>query len=153
MRILGDDGIPIEVLLVEDSPGDVRLTQEAFRDANRSVRLHVAFDGVDAMAFLRQEGSHLHAPRPDLILLDLNLPKMDGREVLAHIKADDGLKTIPTVILTTSEAEADIVKSYQLQANCYLSKPVQLDAFESIVKSINDFWLMKVKLPQQRQRR
>ena len=153
MRILGDDGIPIEVLLVEDSPGDVRLTQEAFRDANRSVRLHVAFDGVDAMAFLRQEGSHLHAPRPDLILLDLNLPKMDGREVLAHIKADDGLKTIPTVILTTSEAEADIVTSYQLQANCYLSKPVQLDAFESIVKSINDFWLMKVKLPQQRQRR
>ena len=151
--MIGENGMPIEVLLVEDSPGDVRLTQEAFRDANRSVHLHVAFDGVEAMAFLRQEGVHLHAPRPDLILLDLNLPKMDGREVLAHIKADDGLKTIPTVILTTSEAEADIVTSYQLQANCYLSKPVQLDAFESIVKSINDFWLTKVKFPQQKQSR
>ena len=150
MRIIGDGGTPIEVLLVEDSPGDVRLTQEAFRDANRSVHLHVAFDGVEAMAFLRREGVHGAAPRPDLILLDLNLPKMDGREVLAHIKEDDSLKTIPTVILTTSEAEADIVKSYELRANCYLSKPVQLDAFESIVKSINDFWLTKVKLPRQK---
>ena len=120
--------MPIEVLLVEDSPGDVRLTQEAFRDANQSIHLHVACDGVEAMAFLRHEGAYLDAPRPDLILLDLNLPKMDGREVLAHIKEDDDLKTIPTVILTTSDAEADIVKSYQLQANCYLSKPVQLDA-------------------------
>jgi CheY-like chemotaxis protein len=135
---------------VEDSPGDVRLTQEAFRDANPSIRLHVATDGVEAMTFLRREGIHANAPRPDLILLDLNLPKMDGREVLAHIKADDTLKTIPTVILTTSDAEADIVKSYQLQANCYLSKPVQLDVFESLVGSINDFWLNKVKLPQQR---
>ena len=140
----------VEVLLVEDSPGDVRLTQEAFRDANMSIHLHVATDGVDAMAFLRKEGRHGKSPRPDLILLDLNLPKMDGREVLAHIKADDSLRTIPTVILTTSEAEADIVKSYQLQANCYLSKPVQLDAFESLVKSINDFWLTKAKLPAQR---
>jgi chemotaxis family two-component system response regulator Rcp1 len=137
----------IEVLLVEDSPGDVRLTQEALRDANRSIRLHVASDGVEAMEFLRHEGVHGHAPRPDLILLDLNLPRMDGREVLARIKEDDRLRTIPTVILTTSEAEADIVKSYQLKANCYLSKPVQLDAFESVVKSINDFWLTKVKLP------
>ena len=111
----------------------------------------MASDGVEAMAFLGTRGLTLDAPRPDLILLDLNLPKMDGREVLAHIKEDDSLKTIPTVILTTSEAEADIVKSYQLQANCYLSKPVQLDAFESLVKSINDFWLTKVKLPQQRQ--
>jgi chemotaxis family two-component system response regulator Rcp1 len=101
------------------------------------------------MAFLRQEGAHAKAPRPDLILLDLNLPKMDGREVLAHIKDDSVLKTIPTVILTTSDAEADIVRSYQLQANCYLSKPVQLEAFESLVKSVNDFWLIKVKLPQQ----
>lgn len=142
--------MPIEVLLVEDSPGDVRLTQEAFRDANQDIRLHVATDGVEAMTFLRREGIHAHAPRPDLILLDLNLPKMDGREVLAHIKDDASLKTIPTVILTTSEAEADIVKSYQLQANCYLSKPVQLDAFESLVGSINDFWLTKVKLPQQK---
>jgi len=140
--------MPIEVLLVEDSPGDVRLTQEAFRDANRSIHLHVASDGVEAMAFLRHEGAHVHAPRPDLILLDLNLPKMDGREVLAHIKGDDSLKTIPTIILTTSAAEADIVKSYQLHANCYLCKPVQFDEFASLVKSINDFWLTKVKLPQ-----
>ena len=143
--------MPIEVLLVEDSPGDVRLTQEAFRDANPSIRMHVASDGVEAMSFLKREGIHAHAPRPELILLDLNLPKMDGREVLAHIKEDASLKTIPTVILTTSESEADIVKSYQLQANCYLSKPVQLDAFEALVKSINDFWLTKVKLPLQRQ--
>ena len=142
--------MPIQVLLVEDSPGDVRLTQEAFRDANGAIEMHVASDGVEAMAFLRREGIHSDAPRPDLILLDLNLPKMDGREVLAHIKESDELKTIPTVILTTSEAEADIVKSYQLRANCYLSKPVQLDAFESLVKSINDFWLTKAKLPQQR---
>jgi two-component system, chemotaxis family, response regulator Rcp1 len=149
MSLIGGD-VPIQVLLVEDSPGDVRLTQEAFGDANRSIQLHVANDGVEAMAFLRREGAHSAAPRPDLILLDLNLPKMDGREVLAHIKEDDGLKTIPTVILTTSESEADIAKSYQLQANCYLTKPVQLDAFESLVKSINDFWLTKVKLPQQR---
>ena len=137
-----------EVLLVEDSPGDVRLTQEAFCDANRSIRIHVASDGVEAMAFLKREGIHSYAPRPDIILLDLNLPKMDGREVLAQIKADGSLKTIPTVILTTSEAETDIVKSYQLQANCYLTKPVQFDEFASLVKIINDFWLTKVKLPQ-----
>jgi CheY-like chemotaxis protein len=146
---IGADGMPIQVLLVEDSLGDVRLTQEAFREANDSIKLHVASDGVEAMAFLRNEGAHANAPRPDLILLDLNLPRMDGREVLVHIKADAGLKTIPTVILTTSDAEADIVKSYQLQANCYLTKPVQLEAFEGLVKSINDFWLTKVKLPQQ----
>jgi two-component system, chemotaxis family, response regulator Rcp1 len=149
MNVIGGDGMPIEVLLVEDSPGDVRLTQEAFRDANPSIHVHVAADGVEAMAFLRRQGLYAQAPRPDLILLDLNLPKMDGREVLAHIKEDADLKTIPTVILTTSSAEADIVKSYQLQANCYLTKPVQLDAFEALVKSINDFWLTKVKLPQQ----
>jgi chemotaxis family two-component system response regulator Rcp1 len=148
MKSSAGDTMPIEVLLVEDSPGDVRLTQEAFRDANRSIHLHVAADGVEAMAFLRKEGAHVNVPRPDIILLDLNLPKMDGREVLAHIKEDDSLKTIPTVILTTSDAEADIVKCYQLQANCYLSKPVQLDAFEALVKSINDFWMTKVKLPQ-----
>jgi len=143
--------MPTQVLQVEDNPGDVRLTQEAFRDTNMSVHLHVASDGVEALAFLRNEGAHIHAPRPDLILLDLNLPKMDGREVLAHIKQDENLKAIPTVILTTSEAEADIAKSYQLQANCYLSKPVRLDAFQSLVKSINDFWLTRVKLPRQRQ--
>jgi|SRR5580658_317476 two-component system, chemotaxis family, response regulator Rcp1 len=138
----------IDVLLVEDSPGDVRLTQEAFREANVSVHLHVACDGVEAMAFLRREGAYADAPRPDLALLDLNMPRMDGRQVLAHIKEDSSLKTIPTVILTTSEAESDIVKSYQLQANCYLCKPVQWEAFENLVKSINDFWLTKVKLPQ-----
>jgi len=146
-----DNDISLQVLLVEDSPGDVRLTQEAFREANPAVALHVASDGVEAMAFLRREGTHANAPRPDLILLDLNLPKMDGREVLAHIKEDASLKTIPTVILTTSDAEADIVKSYELQANCYLSKPVQLDAFDNLVKSINDFWLTKAKLLPQEQ--
>ena len=140
----------LEVLLVEDSPGDVRLTREAFREANMSINLHVASDGEEAMAFLRRLPPHEHAPRPDLILLDLNLPRMDGREVLAHIKADEGLTTIPTVILTTSDAEADIVRSYQLRANCFLSKPVELDAFESLVRSINDFWLTRVKLPMQR---
>jgi CheY-like chemotaxis protein len=141
--------MPIEVLLVEDSPGDVRLTQEAFRDANKSIRLHVVSDGVEAMAFLRQQGAYAVVPRPDLILLDLNVPKMDGREVLAQIKGDSSLKMIPTVILTTSDAEADIVKSYQLQANCYLTKPVQLEDFDTLVKSINDFWLTKAKLPAQ----
>lgn len=139
--------MPIQILLVEDSPGDVRLMRETFRDANSGIRLHVACDGVEAMAFLRRTGIHADAPRPDLILLDLNLPRMDGREVLAHIKEDSDLKTIPTVILTTSDAEIDIVKSYELQANCYLSKPVQLEAFEMLVKSINEFWLTKVKLP------
>jgi chemotaxis family two-component system response regulator Rcp1 len=149
MKPIGEDGMPIEVLLVEDSPGDVRLTREAFHEANGSVHLHVAADGVEAMAFLRQEGSYSQSPRPDLILLDLNLPKMDGREVLAHIKEDESLKLIPVVILTTSDAEADIVRSYQLQANCYLTKPVQLDSFYGLVKSINEFWITKVKLPQQ----
>src|SRR6202162_607129 len=137
------------VLLVEDSPGDVGLTREAFHDAEPQIDLRVAVDGVEAVAFLKCKGVHAGAPRPDFILLDLNLPKMDGREVLARIKEDDHLKTIPTVILTTSDAEADIVKCYQLQANCYLKKPVQLEAFESLVKSINDFWLTRVKLPQQ----
>ena len=149
MKPIGEGGAPIEVLLVEDSPGDVRLTQEALRDANRSIRLHVASDGVEAMAFLRREGAHARAPRPDLVLLDLNLPKMDGREVLSQIKSDDNLATIPTIILTTSHAEADITMSYELGANCYLSKPVQLDAFDRLVKSINDFWLTQVQLPQQ----
>lgn len=138
----------IDVLLVEDSPGDIRLTQEAFGAANSNIRLHVAMDGVEALAFLAQEGEHSKAPRPDLILLDLNLPKMDGREVLKHIHADDGLKSIPTVILTTSDAMSDVNLSYKLQANSYLSKPVQLDKFESVVRSINDFWFEKAKLPQ-----
>jgi chemotaxis family two-component system response regulator Rcp1 len=138
----------VEVLLVEDNPGDVRLTQEIFRDASRAVHLHVACDGIEAMAFLKRLAPHADAPRPDLVLLDLNLPRMDGREVLARIKADDNLRSIPTVILTTSKAEADIEKCYQLQANCYLTKPVELGEFESLVKSITDFWLTKARLPQ-----
>jgi two-component system, chemotaxis family, response regulator Rcp1 len=149
-RVTGDADMPMEVLLVDDSPGDVRLMQETFRDANSEIQLHVACDGLEAMAFLRQSGIHLDAPRPDLILLDLNLPRMDGREVLAHIKKDVGLRAIPIVTLTTSDAETDIVKSYQLQANCYLSKPAELEKFESLVKSINEFWLMTVRLPPQR---
>jgi chemotaxis family two-component system response regulator Rcp1 len=146
IRIPGE-GVPIEVLLVEDSPGDVRLTQEAFRDANQAIHLHVASDGVEAMAFLRRHSPFEGVPRPEMILLDLNIPRMDGREVLASIKGDDSLKTIPTIILTTSDAQADIAHSYQLQANCYLTKPVQLEDFEGIVRSINDFWLTKAKLP------
>jgi len=145
--------MPLEILLVEDSPGDVRLTKEALRGSSIPLQLHVAFDGVEAMAFLRREGAHSNAPCPDLILLDLNLPKMDGREVLTLIKNDDRLRTIPTIILTTSEAEADIVRAYQLQANCYLSKPVQLDVFEVLVRSVCDFWFTKVKLPPHRQMR
>jgi CheY-like chemotaxis protein len=126
------------------------LTKEAFREANGAIHLHVASDGMEAMAFLTRQGVHAEAPRPDFILLDLNLPRMDGREVLATIKGDDTLKTIPTIILTTSDAEVDILKSYQLQANCYLTKPVHLDEFEEVVKSINDFWLTRAKLPQRR---
>ncbi len=144
----------LDVLLVEDSPGDVRLTQEAFRDANMAahlpnlaVHLHVARDGVEAMAFLCREGESAAAPRPDLILLDLNLPRMDGREVLAQIKGSPQLRTIPTVILTTSVSAADVAESYRLQANCYLSKPQQLDAFEGLVRSINEFWLTRAELP------
>jgi CheY-like chemotaxis protein len=141
-------GAPVDVLLVEDSPGDVRLTREAFREANPAVRLHVASDGIEAMAFLRREGPNADAPRPDFILLDLNLPKMDGREVLALVKEDDNFRTIPTVILTTSEADADILQSYELNANAYLRKPVTLEAFEALVRSINDFWLTQAVLPQ-----
>ena len=140
----------INVLLVEDDPGDVLMTREAF-DEYLHNRLDVVTDGAAAMTYLRKEPPYADTPRPDLILLDLNLPKMDGREVLSRIKKDASLRTIPTVILTTSQAEADVAKSYQLQANCYLNKPVPLDEFESLVRSINDFWLVKVKLPQQRQ--
>jgi two-component system, chemotaxis family, response regulator Rcp1 len=138
----------LNILLIEDSPGDVRLTREAFHEANEKVNMHVACDGVEAIDFLRQQGKFADASRPDLILLDLNLPKMDGREVLAKIKEDNDLKSIPTVILTTSAAQSDILGSYRLQANCYLTKPVQFDEFEVLVKSINDFWLTKVKFPQ-----
>lgn len=147
MTAIGDAGTPMDVLLVEDNPGDVRLMREAFRDARVAGHVHVASDGVEAMAFLRKEGAYADAPRPDLILLDLNLPKMDGREVLGLIKEDEGLKSIPTIILTTSQSEADIVQSYQLQANAYLIKPVLWPAFENLLASTADFWLTKVKLP------
>lgn len=137
----------IEILLVEDNPGDVRLTKEALKEAKVGNNLHVVEDGVAAMQFLNREGEFNEVPRPDLILLDLNLPKKDGREVLEEIKADDSLKTIPVVVLTTSHAEEDIVRSYNLHANCYVTKPVDLDQFIRIVKSIEDFWLTIVKLP------
>ncbi|MEA3179358.1 MAG: hypothetical protein QOI59_2881 [Gammaproteobacteria bacterium] len=138
---------PIEVLLIEDSVGDVRLTREAFNDAKVHINLHVATDGVDAMAFLRRDGPHVNAPRPDLILLDLNLPKKDGREVLKEIKESPELGVIPVVILTTSASEADILRTYQLHANCYITKPVDLEGFLRVVKSIDSFWLSVVKLP------
>ena len=136
----------VQVLLVEDSQGDVRLTRDSLRRSNPTARLHVARDGTEAMAFLRREGRHVTAPRPSLILLDLNLPKMDGREVLAQIKTDVNLKTIPTVIFTTSDADADVEKSYELQANSYFTKPVELDDFEQLISTINEFWL-KAKWP------
>ena len=137
----------LNVLLVEDNPGDARVTQEAFREANPDVRLHVTVDGVDAMAFLRNSSPYGAAPRPDMILLDLSLPNKNGQEVLAEIKADSGLKSIPTVILTTSDAEQDIVRSYEFQANVYLTKPVKLEDFERLIKVVSDFWLTAAKLP------
>ena len=149
MELIGSDATAIDVLLVEDSPGDVRLTKEAFKDAKVHVNLHVAADGTAAMAFLERHGEHANAPRPDLILLDLNLPKKGGREVLAEIKESPTLKSIPVVILTTSEAEADILQSYQLHANCYITKPVGLDGFLKVVRSIDSFWLSVVKLPRE----
>jgi CheY-like chemotaxis protein len=138
---------PIEILLVEDNPGDVRLTVEALKQGKVHNNLTVAADGVEALTFLRRQRNHAHAPRPDLILLDLNLPKKDGREVLAEIKGDKNLRQIPVVVLTTSQAEEDIVKAYGLNANCYITKPVGLDQFISVVNSIEDFWLTIVKLP------
>ena len=140
-------GRPIEILIVEDSPGDVRLTVEALKDSKVRNHLSVVGDGVEAMAFLRREGRYAHAPHPDLILLDLNLPKKDGREVLAEIKGDEYLRRTPVVILTTSQAEEDILKAYDLYANCYITKPVDLYQFIKVVKSIEDFWLIIVKLP------
>jgi chemotaxis family two-component system response regulator Rcp1 len=140
-------GDPIEILLVEDNPGDIRLTREALRDGKIYNNLYVARDGVEAMAFLRKTDPYTHAPRPDLILLDLNLPRKDGHEVLAEVKTDENLRRIPVVILTTSQAEEDIIKTYDLHVNCYITKPVDLDQFVKIVKSIEDFWLTIVKLP------
>jgi chemotaxis family two-component system response regulator Rcp1 len=138
---------PVEILLVEDNLGDARLTQEALKEGKIRNNLHHVKDGVEALAFLRREGSYSNAPTPDIVLLDLNLPKKDGRQVLADMKADDALKTIPVVVLTTSEAEQDILRSYALHANCYVTKPVDLEKFISIVRAIEDFWLAVVKLP------
>jgi two-component system, chemotaxis family, response regulator Rcp1 len=138
---------PLEVLLVEDSPGDVRLTQEALKDAKVHINLRVVRDGIDAIAFLMREGEYATVHRPDLILLDLNLPRKDGREVLKEIKENPELKSIPVVILTTSASEADILRSYLLHANCYITKPVNLDGFLTVVRSIDSFWLSVVKLP------
>ncbi len=138
---------PRVVLLVEDSPGDVRLTREAFKGAAVQIRLCVAEDGAEAMDFLLRLGKHVDAPRPDVILLDLNLPKKDGREVLKEIKESPALKTIPVVILTTSASDADVLRSYLLHANCFITKPVDLEGFLTVVKSIDSFWLSVVKLP------
>lgn len=137
----------IEILLVDDSPGDVRLTREALREGRVPNRLHVARDGVEAMQFLRREGPFAAAPRPDLVLLDLNMPRKDGREVLAEIKADAELRTIPVLILTTSQSDRDVLRSYELHANCYLVKPVEIDDFFRVVRSIDGFWLTVVRLP------
>lgn len=138
---------PVEILLIEDSPADVRLTTEAFKDAGVHSNLHVARDGLDALAFLRHEDKYTDVPRPDIILLDLNLPKKDGREVLAEIKADESLKRIPVIVLTTSQAEQDITKTYDLHANCYITKPAGLGQFVNVIKIIETFWLTVVKLP------
>jgi chemotaxis family two-component system response regulator Rcp1 len=142
-----ENGKPIQILMVEDNPDDVDLTREALKDAKVHNELYVAKDGVEAMAFLRQETEYQDAPRPDIILLDLNLPRMDGREVLAEIKKDGGLKRIPVVVLTTSQAEEDILKAYDQYVNCYITKPVDFDQFIKVVKSIDDFWFTIVKLP------
>jgi two-component system, chemotaxis family, response regulator Rcp1 len=149
MESIATDAAAIEVLLIEDSPGDVRLTREAFKDAKVHINLHVASDGAKAMAFLKREGEYASALRPDMILLDLNLPKKDGREVLEEIKDNPTLKTIPVVVLTTSSSEADILRSYQLHANCYITKPVGLEGFLTVVKSIDNFWLSVVRLPRE----
>jgi len=142
-----ETGRSIVILLVEDNPGDVRLIKEAFEEANTDARLWVLDNGVDALAFLRREGVYDRAPRPDLMLLDLNLPKKDGREVLLEVKGDRNLRRTPVVVLTASEAEEDILKVYDLQANCYVAKPLDLDRFIEVIRSILEFWLTIVKLP------
>ncbi|MFA7430079.1 MAG: response regulator [Rhodospirillaceae bacterium] len=137
----------MEILLIEDNPGDARLATEAFKEGRVQTRLHVVQDGVEAMTFLRNQGPYESAPRPDIVLLDLNLPRKDGREVLAEIKQDDALRRIPVIVLTTSQAESDISRSYDLHANCYIVKPVDFDRFIDVVKGIEDFWCNLVKLP------
>ncbi len=138
---------PVEILLVEDNPGDVRLTREAFKEARLASRLSVVGDGIEALAFLRHQGKFADAAKPDMILLDLNLPKKGGLEVLADVKGDEGLRRTPVVVLSTSSAEKDVRRSYELHANCYISKPVDLDAFIKVVRSIEQFWLTNVALP------
>lgn len=138
---------PVEILLVEDNPGDVRLTKEALKEGKVYNNLHWAKDGVEALEFLQRQGKHAKSPRPDIILLDLNLPKKDGREVLSVIKRDNELKQIPVVVLTTSKAEEDVLRSYELHANCYVTKPVDLEKFIHVVQSIDRFWLTVVTLP------
>ncbi|MHB8763195.1 MAG: response regulator [Deferrisomatales bacterium] len=140
-------GSPVEILLVEDNPGDVRLTREALKEGKIHNRLHVAADGVEALAFLRRQGRHAGAVRPDLILLDLNLPRKNGLEVLQELKADEALRSIPVVILTTSSAEKDVVASYDLHANCFVTKPVDIEQFITVVKSVEEFWFSIVRLP------
>ena len=147
MTRIEEVGRPVEFLLVEDNPGDVRLTREALRDSKVRNNLNVLGDGISALAFLRREPPYESAPRPDIILLDLNLPKMDGREVLSTIKADPRLKRIPVVVITSSEAEQDILRTYDLHVNCYVTKPVDLDQFIKVVQSIESFWLTIVQLP------
>ncbi len=142
-----DNSKVVDILLVEDNEGDARLATEAMRDSKIHNTLHHVSDGEEAMAFLRKEGKYANVPRPDLVLLDLNLPKKDGRQVLAEIKMDDDLKRIPVVILTVSSAEEDILKSYNLHANCYITKPIDLSQFMKVVRSVEDFWLTIVKLP------
>ena len=137
----------VEILLIEDNPGDARLTQEALKDGKVKNNLHIVYDGEEATDFLFKRNQHKNAPRPDLILLDLNLPKKNGQEVLAEIKADDSLKSIPVIILTISKQEQDIIRSYNLHANCFLIKPIDLNQFFEVIKSIEDFWLTLVKLP------
>ncbi len=144
---------PINILLVEDSPADVRLTREALKEAKVLNTLHVVQDGIAALAFLRKEGQFASSPRPDLILLDLNLPKKDGREVLAEIKRDENLSTVPVVVLTTSKAEEDVVRTYKLHANAYVTKPVDLNQFLQVVRTIEDFWLAVVTLPPEGKRK
>ncbi len=147
MNAQADGAYPIEILLVEDNPGDVRLVQEAMRAAKMRNRMSVVEDGVDAMAFLRREGRFADAPRPDLILLDLNLPRKDGREVLAEVKADPQLRRIPVVVLTTSQADEDVLRAYDLHANCYVTKPVRFEQFMQVVQAIDNFWVNVVTLP------
>jgi two-component system, chemotaxis family, response regulator Rcp1 len=144
------DGRPVEILLVEDNPGDVRLTREALKDAKVLNNLSVVSDGEAALDFLHRRGKYAAAPRPDLILLDLNLPRKDGREVLEEIKKDDSLMVIPVVVLTTSKAEEDVVRSYKLHANCYIPKPVDFNRFMEVVRQLENFWLAVVRLPQDR---